>query len=116
MSLIPKAGIAYTMILHFFSYDDKIKSDPSYSEDWAVNPQKWKIQDFIPELFTDTNSSKDEQFVDKLIEKEVRDNGIEHFSNDSIANAVFFTPIRIFFLLFLLVIIIVVRRMHGNNE
>ena len=54
MSLYPFAGISYTMLMHFFSYDDKIKSDPSYDADWATNPSKWKISDFIPELFSNT--------------------------------------------------------------
>jgi|SaaInlStandDraft_6_1057023.scaffolds.fasta_scaffold01295_7 hypothetical protein len=124
MSIIPYAGLGYTMLLHFFSYDDKIKSDPNYSEDWASNPQIWTIKDFIPELFTDNKdmisdqnqTNKDEQYIDKLIENEINEYGIEHFADDSIADANFFTPIRIIFLLFILISIIVIRRMHGYDE
>lgn len=124
MSIIPYAGTAYTMLLHFFSYDDKIRSDPNYSEDWVVNPQKWTLNDFIPELFTDNkdmisdlnSTNKDEIFIEKLIENEINNHGIEHFAEDSLADANFFTPIRIIFLLFILISIIVIRRLHGYDE
>lgn len=112
-SFIPTAGISYTMLLHFFSYDDKIKSDPSYSADWASNPSKWKISDFIPELFTNINND-DELFIDKIIAKDVDKNELEHFT--SMSEALVFTPIRLSFIIGILLMIIIIRRVRGYEQ
>ena len=113
MSLYPFAGISYTMLMHFFSYDDKIKSDPSYDADWATNPSKWKISDFIPELFSNTENN-DELFMDKIIENEIKENGIEQFT--SVTDQLVKKPIRLIFLIGVLLLIIIIRRVRGYDE
>lgn len=111
MGLIPYYGFAYTALLHFFSYDDKIKSAPEYDSGWVTNPSKWKYTDFIPETFSDTNTN-DELFINNLIENDRKVN--EGFSNtDGLGE---WTPLRILILIGFLITIIVIRRMHGNAE
>ena len=116
---LPLAGIGYTLLMHFFSYDDKIKSDPNYSDDYLTKPQNWKASDFVPELFTDIQKSKDsknynknERFVDNLILQDLEENGkIEKFSESGEM-----TPARWGYVAALLILIIIVRKVHGNHE
>jgi hypothetical protein len=116
---IPFAGLGYTLLMHFFSYDDKIRSDPNFSDDYLTKPHTWKASDFIPELFTDIqkskkskNYNKNEKFVDNLILQDLEENGeIEKFTNDGKM-----TPARWAYVGVLLLLIIIVRKLHGNHE
>ena len=87
IGLFPYYGAAYTALLHFTQFDDKIRNAEGYSETWATNPASWKISDFIPENFSNTNATKDELFMDYLIydnmkdDKEIETHFIERFGS-----------------------------------
>ena len=116
---LPLAGIGYTLLMHFFSYDDKIRSDPNFSDDYLAKPHTWKASDFVPELFSDIKKSKNlknydknERFVDNLILQDLEESGkLEKFSESGEM-----TPTRWAYVGVLLLLIIIVRKLHGNHE
>ena len=128
VGLFPYFGVAYTALLHFTQFDDKIRNAEGYSETWATNPATWKISDFIPENFSNTNATKDELFMDYLIydnmkdDKEIETQFIEKFGslkkktteNFENESNTMITPLRLASIGLIIIIYMIMIKMKGS--